>query len=187
MAWILHQARERAQAFQVTKGGPLDMQKTLGVLKNIIPAIASTNALIAAQAALESFKIVTSAAPVLDNYILFNAEQGCFSTLQQFDKSAACEVCGNPPRTLALDPVQSLESVLELLLGQPQYGLQNPRLLVSDRVLYMRSKVAQLRDVYEAKLRQPVGELMRHGDSLTVDDDGLPSCSLTFTVKFASK
>ncbi len=117
MSWVLHRARERAHEFNVTKGGPLDMSKTLGVLKNIIPAIASTNALIAAAAANEAVKIVTSAAPVLNNYMLFNAEEGCYSTLQEFSKNPACEVCGNPPRALALDRSQTLESVLELLLA----------------------------------------------------------------------
>lgn len=117
MTWILERARDRANEFSVTKGGPLDMSKTLGVLKNIIPAIASTNALIAAAAASEAVKIVTSVAPLLNNYILFNAEEGCFSTLQEFGKNPSCEVCGNPPRSLTLDRAQTLESVLEQLLA----------------------------------------------------------------------
>lgn len=47
-----------------------------GVVKNIIPAVASTNAVIAAAAALEAFKIASSCATTLDNYLVFNDTDG---------------------------------------------------------------------------------------------------------------
>lgn len=163
MAWIMRVAQERALEFRVTVGGPIDLSKTLGVVKNIIPAIASTNALIAAAASNEAFKIATSSGPLLDNYMLFNAEEGTYSNVQSFSKNPACEVCGNPPRVLSLDPSDSLKSVLEMLLATPQFALQNPRLLIEDSVLFMKAGQQQLRAFYEANLTKRIGDLIKEG------------------------
>jgi ubiquitin-activating enzyme E1 C len=122
------------------------MSKTLGVIKNIIPAIASTNALIAAAAANEAFKIATSAGPMLDNYMLFNAEEGTYSNAQGFSKNPHCEVCGDPPRVLTVSPSSSLKSLVDGLIGTPQYALQKPRVLTEDTVLWMNAGQAQLRE-----------------------------------------
>ena len=184
MQWIMRVAQERALEFRVTVGGQIDMSKTMGVIKNIIPAIASTNALIAAAAVNEAFKIATSAAPLLDNYMLFNGEDGSYCNTQQFSRNPSCEVCGNPPRELQVDPEAQFQSVLDQLMNTPQYALQNPRLLIEDRVLYMRAKMTQLRALYDGNLEQTVGSLLQHGDMLTVSDDALPNSSLNFTIKF---
>ena len=47
-----------------------------GVVKHIIPAVASTNAVIAAACASEVFKLASSCAPKLDNYMVFNDTDG---------------------------------------------------------------------------------------------------------------
>ena len=164
MAWIMRVAQERALEFRVTVGGPIDLSKTLGVVKNIIPAIASTNALIAAAASNEAFKIATSCGPLLDNYMLFNAEEGAYSNVQSFSKNQNCEVCGNPPRSLTLDPTDSLKSLLDMLLATPQFALQNPRLLVEDSVLFMKAGQQQLRAFYEGNLEKRLQDLIDDGN-----------------------
>lgn len=65
MRWMFSRAEARA----LEHGIPgVTYQLTQGVVKNIIPAIASTNALVAAACALEALKLVTLCSKGLDNY-----------------------------------------------------------------------------------------------------------------------
>ena len=70
--WVYTHALARAKQFNIPG---VTLMHTQGVIKNIIPAIASTNAIVAAACANEAFKIVTNCAAFLDNNLMYMGGQ----------------------------------------------------------------------------------------------------------------
>jgi hypothetical protein len=83
MQWIFEHAVERAKAFGIQG---VTYQLTMGVVKNIIPAIASTNAIISAACVTETIKILTNCNYVLDNYMQYLGQTSVHTNTYKTDQ-----------------------------------------------------------------------------------------------------
>jgi NEDD8-activating enzyme E1 len=113
IGWLYSVAAARAKEFNIEG---VTWTLTQGVVKNIIPAIASTNAIIAASCCNEAFKIATSSAPYLDNYFMFIGTDGVYSYTFQHEKRADCPVCGQETHDMDISKEWTLERLIETLV-----------------------------------------------------------------------
>ena len=88
--WIYEKALERANKFNI-EGVTYNL--TLGVIKNIIPAIASTNAVIAASTCMEAIKLITGCSKPLNNYFMYMGHEGLSASTTEIERDPQCNVC----------------------------------------------------------------------------------------------
>lgn len=110
--WITDRAAERAAQFNIAG---VNQMLTLGVIKNIIPAIASTNALIAAACTNEVMKFATGAAPTLNNYFYYKGMTEIGSENYESGKMEDCPVCSTKPVKIIMKPANTLAELLDKL------------------------------------------------------------------------
>jgi len=65
----------------------------MGVVKNIIPAIASTNALISAACVSEVIKIISGCNTILKNYMQYTGQNSCNTVTFESERLENCMVC----------------------------------------------------------------------------------------------
>ena len=114
--WLYEQALERAKEFNITG---VTYSMTQGVVKNIIPAIASTNAIIAASCCNEAFKIATNTNPYLNNYMMYTGNDGVYTYTFEHERKPDCPVCGNQATTFAAKGDWTLQEFIDRLKEKP--------------------------------------------------------------------
>ncbi|XP_039480213.1 nedd8-activating enzyme E1 catalytic subunit [Drosophila santomea] len=189
IGWVYERALERSNEFNITG---VTYRLVQGVVKHIIPAVASTNATIAAACALEIFKLATSCYDSMTNYLNFNDLDGIYTYTYEAEKSENCLACSNTPQPLPIeDPnTTTLEDVIKLLCDSPRFQLKNPALttVMKDgkrRTLYM-SGIKSIEEATRKNLTQSLGELgLQDGQQLTVTDATSPS-AMTLQLKYQS-
>ena len=102
----------------------------MGVVKNIIPAIASTNAIMATACVHEALKLVTFASQTLNNYFMYMGDTGVFGSAEPLQRMGPlkCMACRAPQLEVTV-PFHSstLESVIAThLVDAPALQLKKP-------------------------------------------------------------
>ncbi|ORZ23426.1 hypothetical protein BCR42DRAFT_458760 [Absidia repens] len=177
--WLYEKAKTRAEQFDITG---ITYSLTQGVVKNIIPAIASTNAVVAASCCNEVFKLATTVAPYLDNYMMYTGNDGVYTFTFQHQKKPECPVCGSDSLNAELDPKMSLTELIEWLQENPETQLKKPSLRTANRSLYMQAPPV-LEQATRTNLSLPIGDFVENGEFITVTDAALP-VSLQIKVKW---
>ncbi|KAE8442303.1 hypothetical protein EG329_003503 [Mollisiaceae sp. DMI_Dod_QoI] len=190
ITWLYKKALARASEFNIPG---VTYSLTQGVVKNIIPAIASTNAIIAASCCNEAFKIATNANPSLgseENYMMYSGNDSIYTYTFKHEKKDDCPVCGNLAKNLDVDPNLTLQEFIDSLAARPEAQLKKPSVRAEGRTLYMQSPES-LRLQTAPNLEKKLGDLVGNGDEIGVTDPSLGRVDfkykLNFTSDFASK
>merc|ERR1711948_243715 len=144
-----------------------------------IPAIASTNALIAASVCAEALKISTYCGPMLETYMMYMGQAGVYAHTFLYEKKDDCMVCGGSTLTMTRSPSSTLQQLLDALGEHPSYQLKKPSISGSRGMVFIQGP-KPLRQQHEYKLSQTLGQLMNgadgaepvfeEGEELTVTD-----------------
>ncbi|GAA6012682.1 hypothetical protein JCM11491_002527 [Sporobolomyces phaffii] len=177
--WLFDTARTRAEQYNITG---VTWSLTQGVVKRIIPAIASTNAIVSAACCNEAFKIATSTNPYLNNYMMYTGNESIYTYTFEHQKKPECPVCGGEKSSVTMKSDQSLQDLIDLLLEKGDFQIKRPSLSLSGKNLYLQAP-PQLELATRPNLEKTLAELMTSGDVLTVTDSGLPF-SLDLQVNF---
>ncbi|KAJ7980100.1 NEDD8-activating enzyme E1 catalytic subunit [Quillaja saponaria] len=155
MKWVYNEAVKRAELFGIPG---VTYSLTQGVVKNIIPAIASTNAIISAACALETLKIASACSKTLSNYLTYNGSEGLHTKVTEFVKDTDCLVCG-PGVLIELDLSITLQKFIDLLEGHHKLQLSKASVTHRGKNLYMQAPPV-LEEMTRSNLSLPLFNLM---------------------------
>jgi len=113
MQWVYEKALERAKKFNI-EGVTYNL--TLGVVKRVIPAVASTNAIIASSCALEALKTLTKFSKPLNTYMLYNGRSGASAEATLGEKRSDCMVCASLVKELKVNADMKLKELIDLYI-----------------------------------------------------------------------
>ncbi|WEW58859.1 NEDD8 activating enzyme [Emydomyces testavorans] len=180
VTWIYQTALERATQFSIP-GVTFSMAQ--GVVKNIIPAIASTNAVIAAACTSEALKIATSCNPFLENYMTYAGDEGVYTYTFASEQKPDCPVCGNLAKKIVVSPEATLQEFIDSLGERAEAQLKSPSLRSEEKTLYQRSP-PQLEEQTRPNLKRKLKELLVDGEEVAVSD---PAFAIDFRFKLIFK
>ncbi|RYP52223.1 hypothetical protein DL768_002542 [Monosporascus sp. mg162] len=186
ITWLYQKALARAQEFGITG---VTYSLTQGVVKNIIPAIASTNAIIAASCCNEALKIATAAAPSLgfeENYMMYTGDEAIYTHVFKNEKKGDCPVCGDVAKPLHVDPNWTLRELLDSFAIKADLQLKKPSIRAEGKTLYMPfppSIEEQTRPNLDKKLKDGLGLETNH--EVVVTDPAFPTLTFRFFLQFS--
>jgi len=165
MKWLYEKAFERAKEFNIEG---VTLKLTQGVVKNIIPAIASTNALVSALVANEAFKFITEVSDNLDNFFMNNGTVGNYALTVSHEREE-CLVCGSTVATLDVSSDITVNGFVELLKESERFQLSDPSFSRNGGapIYFAKSKDNTI-------LNTKLSEFISSGDEILVTDATYP-------------
>ncbi|KAL2142375.1 hypothetical protein VTI28DRAFT_1206 [Corynascus sepedonium] len=184
ITWLYQKALQRAQEFNISG---VTYSLTQGVVKNIIPAIAATNSVIAAACCNEALKIASNCAPFLgdnENYMMYSGNDSVYTYTFRHERKDDCPVCGQLARDLAVDPAWTLRELIDSFAARPEAQLKKPSVRAEGKTLYMQSPPS-LEAQTRPNLDKTLTELgLEHGQEIGVTDAAYATVVFKFKLKF---
>ncbi|XP_037794785.1 NEDD8-activating enzyme E1 catalytic subunit-like [Penaeus monodon] len=177
--WIYEKAQKRGAEYGISG---VTYRLTQGVVKRIIPAVASTNAVIAAACASEVFKLATSACTPMNNYCVFNDIDGIYTYTYEHEKKEECMACSQVPQNLEVRLTDKLKDIITMLTESFKFQMKSPGLqaMVDGRTksLYLHSP-ASIEEKLRPNLKKTIEELgLADGMEIAVADVTSPTTIL---------
>jgi ubiquitin-activating enzyme E1 C len=181
MQWVYQQALERAKKYEIEG---VTYMLTMGVVKNIIPAVASTNAIIAAACVNETVKLLTFCSQSLNTYMMYMGSTGIYSHTFVYEKKDDCPVCSSTIRKMTISPKITLNEFLQSL-KEGDLRLKSPSVTAasSGKTLYMQKPPA-LETMTRPNLDKRLGVLIEDGEELTITDPMFSATSVGISIYF---
>jgi len=181
MRWMFDHAAARAQEFGI-RG--VTYQLTQGVVKNIIPAIASTNALVAAVCSMETLKLVTMCSTGLNNYMMYVGTDSVYALTSSYERDPSCPVC-SPGVTFEVNPEASLGEVVDAIVKDEHLGkhVSAPSVSYGTNNLYMRGV---LEEATRENLTRAICSLVDGSGSVITLNDKLLVGPMRVKLKFTT-
>jgi len=181
MQWIYQKALERSKTYNIAG---VNYSLTMGVVKNIIPAVASTNAIIAATCVNEAVKLLTFCSQSLNTYMMYMGDAGVYSYTFVYEKKNDCPVCSSTIRKITINPKKTLNEFIQSLCdGDLRLKAPSITAAASGKTLYMQKPVA-LQIATKANLDKALGELIQNGEELTITDPMFPDMGIGVSLYF---
>ncbi|VDM31725.1 unnamed protein product [Hydatigera taeniaeformis] len=138
LEWIFSHSSERAKEYGIQG---VDMRLVKGVVKRIVPSVASTNAVIASALVTEAFKLVTLCYDYLNSCMNFSDVEGIYTYTFQIERKDGCLVCNNAPKKLEFPSKATLRELVEHLKNDPTLQMHSPTITTvlngSNRTLFV--------------------------------------------------
>lgn len=182
LQWVYTKALERAVHYGIEG---VTYFKTIGVVKNIIPAVASTNAVISAICVNETIKLLTYCSQTLNTYFMYMGSEGLYSNSFEYEKNPCCVVCSDEAavKTVSIPGSTTLAEFIARLGEDASLQLKKPSIMGQTTSLYMQKPPA-LEQQLRKNLDLPLSELLSSGEIITVTDPMLNTVSLSIQLNF---
>jgi ubiquitin-activating enzyme E1 C len=178
MQWLFEASLKRAQAHGIEG---VTLKFTQGVAKRIIPAIAATNAIVAAACANEVLKLATAVSRHMSaesggHYMMYQGGESVYTDTLSHERNKDCPVCSRCAVQLTVPPSITVAQLIEMMKEDERLRLKNPAISVpADTSSGMRTiynpHVSSIHDKTKANLDEPVSKWVSAGGvELTVDD-----------------
>jgi len=156
MTWLFERAQARAAEFGISG---VTFKLTQGVVKNIIPAIASTNALIAAACSNEAFKLMTGCSKTVDNYMMYMGQDGIYTNVIKYEPQFNCPICvGMRPKKINFNKEAKLREFIDHLKNSKDFKFERPSVrTLGSGVLYLANP--NFEHMYLSNLEKTMQEL----------------------------
>eukprot|EP01035_Chromulina_nebulosa_P018333 gene18333-24024_t len=155
MTWVYKRALERAEHYGISG---VTYFKTLGVVKNIIPAVASTNAIISAACVNEAMKLLAFHSQTMNNYYMYMGSQQIYSTTFEYD-------------------------LIDKLTNDTKYQLKKPSIVGESKTLYMQ-KPPSLEMSTRPNLSMTLDSLIKSSEVINVTDPLLNDMVFSIEITF---